>query len=146
MGASLLCVPCRHKHSANPLYYTTVSRLKTVSGQLYLAASKDGAGPTLAAEGRYETLGRVADFPVITVAEAWIFMKEDGGISPTRTMYFVFCRPRLFLPQPPRQCLASTVPVISLLLTNTAPPCAGLPIHMMGEASWEPKRRRAWAS
>jgi hypothetical protein len=59
MGASLLCVPCRHNHSANPVYCTTASCLKTVSGPLYLAASKDGVGPTIAAEGRYEILEKL---------------------------------------------------------------------------------------
>ncbi len=34
--------------------------------------------------------------------------------------------------------------VISLLLTNNLSPVADLPIRMIGEVSWEPKRRRAW--
>jgi hypothetical protein len=39
---------------------------------------------------------------------------------------FCFLSSLPLLPQPPRQCLAL--------------------IHMIGEVSWEPKRRRAWAS
>ncbi len=39
------------------------------------------------------------------------------------------------------QCLASTC---TSLLPCTAG--AGLPIHMIGKISWEPKRRRAWVS
>jgi hypothetical protein len=38
------------------------------------------------------------------------------------------------------------LPVISLLLTNHCIAGAVLPIHMIGEVSWKPKRRRAWAS
>ncbi len=37
------------------------------------------------------------------------------------------------------------LPVISLLLTNTIDG-AGMPVHMIGEVSWEPKKRQAWAS
>ncbi len=46
-------------------------------------------------------------------------------------------------PTPPRQCLAPTchLSTLTLYIAN-----AGLPIHMIGKVSWDPKRRRAWAS
>jgi hypothetical protein len=52
------------------------------------------------------------------------------------TLFYVIV---LFSPQPPRQCLS---PVISLLLTNTVSPVRGFSNHMMGEVSWDPKRKR----
>jgi hypothetical protein len=62
-------------------------------------------------------------------------------------MYFAFCRLYPSSPQPPRQCLApSCLPVISLLLTKTVSSLRACLIHMIGEVSWEPNRRRAWAS
>ncbi len=36
----------------------------------------------MAAEGRYEILGKVVVFSVITITGAGILMNEDGGISP----------------------------------------------------------------
>jgi hypothetical protein len=54
-------------------------------------------------------------------------------------MYFVFCR--LY---PSSSAVFRILPIISLLLINA--PGAGLPIRMIEEVSWEPKRRRAWAS
>ncbi len=56
----------------------------------------------------------------------------------TQLMYFVFCRLYLFSPQPPRQRLAPICHLSTLA-------GAGLPIHMIGEVSWELKRRRLWA-
>ncbi len=51
---------------------------------------------------------------------------------------FVFCRLHPLLSHPPWQCLGPLY-VVPLHLTNTVSRGAGLPIHMMGEVSWEPK-------
>ncbi len=53
----------------------------------------------------------------------------------------------VFTPSSPRN-LGSfrALPVLPLFLTNTANASAGLTNHMMGEVSWDPKRRRQWAS
>jgi hypothetical protein len=57
-------------------------------------------------------------------------------------MYFVFCR--LFHSSPlSHHSSVSALPVISLLLANVCIAGAGLPIHIIGEVSWETKRRRA---
>ncbi len=65
----------------------------------------------------------------------------------TGTMYFIFCRLYPSSPQPPRHCSVWLLPVISLLLTSTVSiTSAGLPINMIGEVLWGPKRRRASAS
>ncbi len=65
-------------------------------------------------------------------------------LYPTGPMYFVFCRLYPSSPKPPRQCLDPTCNLFTLNLHCIAG--AGLPIHMIGEVSWEPKRRRAWSS
>ncbi len=44
-------------------------------------------------------------------------------------------------PQPPKQCFASTCHFSHYSIAG-----AGLPIHMIGKVSWDPKRRLAWAS
>jgi hypothetical protein len=56
-------------------------------------------------------------------------------------MHLVFCRLYPCSPHPPRGVWA--LPFISLLLTITLYRNAGLPNHMMGEVSWDPKRRRS---
>jgi hypothetical protein len=57
---------------------------------------------------------------------------------------FVFCRLYHFYPQPPRQCLG---PIFLSALSLHCIAGAVLPNHMMmGEVSWDPKRRRSWAS
>ncbi len=60
-------------------------------------------------------------------------------------MYFVFCR--LYLSSPSHychwQCLAPTCYACALNLTlYRGCGAAGLPIHMIGEVSWDPKGRR----
>jgi hypothetical protein len=59
-------------------------------------------------------------------------------------VYFEFCRLYPSSRQPPRQWLAPTCHLYTLNKHCIAG--ASLPIHMTGEVSWEPKRRRAWAS
>jgi hypothetical protein len=51
-------------------------------------------------------------------------------------MYFVFCR-LCATPHPNNHGRVWLLPVISRLLTNIVSPGAGLPIHMIGEVSWE---------
>jgi hypothetical protein len=70
--------------------------------------------------------------------------ETTGTREATGPMYFVFCRLYLSSPKPPRQCLSPTCHLSSLNQHWIGG--AGLPIHMIGEVSWEPKRRRAWAS
>jgi hypothetical protein len=61
---------------------------------------------------------------------------------PMGPIYFVFCR---LYPFPlSHHGSVWVLPVISLLLSCIAG--AGLPNHMMGEVSWDRKRRRAWVS
>ncbi len=57
---------------------------------------------------------------------------------------FCFLSSLPLLSQPPRQCLSLTCHLSILNYHCIAG--AGLPIHMIGEVSWEPRRRPAWAS
>jgi hypothetical protein len=61
----------------------------------------------------------------------------------TRPMCFVFCRLYPFSHSHPWQCLGPTSRLSTVLITSTI---ANLSIHMMGEVSCDPKRRRAWVS
>ncbi len=65
-----------------------------------------------------------------------ILANEWTAFWSTRPLNFVCCR--LYLSSPPATCYLST-------LNQHGIAGAGLPIHMIGEVSWEPKRRRAWA-
>ncbi len=58
----------------------------------------------------------------------------------TGPMYFVFSRLYPSFPQPPRQFLAPTWHLSTLNKHCIA--SAGLPIHMFGEVSWDPIRRK----
>jgi hypothetical protein len=49
-------------------------------------------------------------------------LTRQGGRTADGANLFVFCRLNPFSPQPPRQCLGPSCPVISLLLTNTVSP------------------------
>jgi hypothetical protein len=60
-----------------------------------------------------------------------------------KKMNFVFCRLYPFSLQPPRQCLGPTCHLSTLNQHCIA--SADLPIHMIGEFSWDPKRGRLWA-
>jgi hypothetical protein len=70
-----------------------------------------------------------------------------GSLPKRGTMYddlFCFLSSFPILPQPPLQCLASICNLSTLHLHFMTG--VGLPIHMIGEVSWAPKRRRVWTS
>jgi hypothetical protein len=137
MGAYLLCganIPPL-AFCANPLYCTTASRLQTVSGKLYLAGCYRGrcGGPTLAAEGRYEIIGS-SSLPNYHCCRSRDLYERRRWDQPKGANVFFFSV--VFSPPPSsHHDSAWLLPVISLFLTNTASPGAGLPIHMMGEVS-----------
>jgi hypothetical protein len=60
------------------------------------------------------------------------------SLSVAKDWPFVFCRLCPFSPQLPQQCWTPTCHLSTLNLHCVAG--AGLPIHMIGEVSWEPKR------
>jgi hypothetical protein len=57
---------------------------------------------------------------------------------PTGTMYFVFCR---LYPSPPATTAVFKFYLSSLYSYLTLYRRCGLPNHMMGEVSWEPKKK-----
>ncbi len=73
---------------------------------------------------------------------SYLFKRETVGQRGQGILFSVVLTP--FSPQPPRQCGFYTWHLSTLNW-----PCitdAGLSIHMMGEVSWDPKRRRSWVS
>ncbi len=92
------------------------------------------SGSVSVSAGREEIGGRVLHY-TICVSVSWR----------TNVLYFVFCRLCPFSLQPPRQSLGPTCYLSTLHKLTLYRRCGGLPIHMMGEVSWKPQGRRAWA-
>ncbi len=89
--------------------------------------------------GTAQIMPVVMSFVLVFTTCSQVRTREGKG-----PIHLVFCRLYPAFPRPLRQSLAPTLPVDSLLLTNTVSPVrACLLIWLEG---WEPKRRRAWAS
>jgi hypothetical protein len=68
-------------------------------------------------------------------------LTAKAGHNVRRCFLFCFLSSLPILPQPPLQCLASICHFSTLNLHFMTG--AGLPIRMIGEVAWDPKRRRA---